>query len=51
LRTDFRLAGDNAGAIVNLQVQYFIESSGGSVETTIEDLLSALKPWVQSLAT
>jgi nucleoside 2-deoxyribosyltransferase len=33
LRTDFRLAGDNQGAIVNLQVQYFIEASGGSVVT------------------
>ncbi len=36
LRTDFRLAGDNPGSIVNLQVQYFIEASGGSVETTME---------------
>lgn len=33
LRTDFRLAGDNEGAIVNLQVQYFIEASGGRVVT------------------
>ena len=31
LRTDFRLAGDNPGSIVNLQVQYFIERSGGVV--------------------
>ena len=45
LRTDFRLAGDNAGSIVNLQVQYFIEASGGSVETTIEGLLLALQSW------
>ncbi len=34
LRTDFRLAGDNHGSIVNLQVQYFIEQSGGAVVTT-----------------
>lgn len=46
LRTDFRLAGDNAGSIVNLQVQYFIEASGGSVETTIEGLLNALGAWI-----
>lgn len=49
LRTDFRLAGDNAGSIVNLQVQYFIEASGGSVETTIEGLLRELKSWVDAV--
>lgn len=36
LRTDFRLAGDNLGAIVNLQVQYFIEASGGRVVTDVD---------------
>lgn len=41
LRTDFRLAGDNEGAIVNLQVQYFIEASGGRVVTGTDDLVSA----------
>ena len=46
LRTDFRLAGDNAGSIVNLQVQYFIEASGGSVQTTIEGLLREIAAWV-----
>lgn len=40
LRTDFRLAGDNAGAIVNLQVQYFIEASGGAIVTTTEEFVS-----------
>lgn len=34
LRTDFRLSGDNHGSIVNLQVQYFIERSGGKVVTS-----------------
>lgn len=48
LRTDFRLAGDNPGSIVNLQVQYFIEASGGSVEITVEGLLSALRPWLDA---
>lgn len=39
LRTDFRLAGDNVGAVVNLQVQYFIEASGGAVVTRKEELV------------
>jgi nucleoside 2-deoxyribosyltransferase len=39
LRTDFRLAGDNEGAIVNLQVQYFIEASGGKIVTTVDELV------------
>jgi nucleoside 2-deoxyribosyltransferase len=49
LRTDFRTTGDNAGSTVNLQVQYFIEASGGSVETTIEGLLRELKTWVDAV--
>lgn len=40
LRTDFRLAGDNDGSIVNLQVQYFIEASGGQVVTTVDELIA-----------
>jgi nucleoside 2-deoxyribosyltransferase len=48
LRTDFRLAGDNPGSIVNLQVQYFIEASGGSVQTTVDGLMDALALWVRS---
>jgi len=39
LRTDFRLAGDNHGSIINLQVQYFIEQSGGKVVTTVQELI------------
>lgn len=39
LRTDFRLAGDNAGAIVNLQVEFFIHSSGGKIVTTADELV------------
>jgi len=45
LRTDWRLAGDNDASIVNLQVQYFIEASGGSVHQRRDTLLSALKSW------
>ena len=36
LRTDFRLAGDNPGSIVNLQVEYFIVESGGSIVTDVD---------------
>ena len=39
LRTDFRLAGDNHGSIVNLQVEYFIHASGGAVVTTANALV------------
>jgi nucleoside 2-deoxyribosyltransferase len=43
LRTDFRLAGDNEAAIVNLQVQYFIEASGGRVVTSPLELVELAK--------
>lgn len=39
IRTDFRLAGDNLGSVVNLQVEYFIEASGGRVVGSVEELL------------
>lgn len=39
LRTDFRLAGDNHGSIVNLQVQYFIEESGGRIVTSADEFV------------
>ena len=37
-RGDFRVTGDNVGAIVNLQVEYFISQSGGTIATNLEDL-------------
>ena len=43
LRTDFRTTGDNPGSTVNLQVQYFIEASGGEIVTTVEALLASLR--------
>jgi nucleoside 2-deoxyribosyltransferase len=43
LRTDMRLAGDNLGATVNLQVQYWMEASGGALFEKIEDLIAALR--------
>ncbi len=48
LRTDWRLTGDNEGSLVNLQVQYFIEASGGSVHTNRQSLLAALSNWSAS---
>jgi len=30
-RSDFRYSGDNEGAIVNLQVEFFIKNSGGEI--------------------
>lgn len=42
LRTDFRQTGENEGALVNLQVRYFIDASGGDLLTSVEELLLAL---------
>jgi len=41
-RGDFRPAGDNEGSIVNLQVEFFIHSSGGCIIETIDSLEAAL---------
>jgi nucleoside 2-deoxyribosyltransferase len=41
-RTDFRQTGEK-GATVNLQVQYFIESSGGRIVSNLNDLKKAIK--------
>jgi uncharacterized protein (DUF952 family)/nucleoside 2-deoxyribosyltransferase len=42
LRTDFRMAGDNTAAPVNLQVLHFIEASGGAFTTDLDTALAAL---------
>ena len=42
LRTDWRVTGDNEAAGVNLQLRYFIENSGGSYHTTVDDLIATL---------
>ncbi len=42
LRTDFRLAGDNLGAVVNLQVQHFIDASGGRIVRDVAALRALL---------
>ena len=42
LRTDTRRSGDNDAAVVNLQVLYFIDSSGGTLEERLSDALSSI---------
>jgi nucleoside 2-deoxyribosyltransferase len=42
-RGDFRLSADNEGGIVNLQVEYFIRESGGTIVDRYEDLESSLR--------
>ena len=41
-RSDFRLAADNEGAMVNLQVEYFIRESGGAIIAKIDDMAAAI---------
>lgn len=41
-RGDFRLASDNVGSIVNLQVEHFIYTRGGVIVTDLESLKAAL---------
>jgi len=41
-RSDFRMGGDNEGAIVNLQVEYFIRQSGGTILPTLAAIISEL---------
>jgi nucleoside 2-deoxyribosyltransferase len=42
-RSDTRLTGDNIGAKVNLQIEYFIYNSGGQIVTNIRDLKETLR--------
>jgi nucleoside 2-deoxyribosyltransferase len=41
-RGDFRLAADNIGSTVNLQVEYFIIASGGSIVAAISEIAPSL---------
>jgi nucleoside 2-deoxyribosyltransferase len=41
-RGDFRLAADNEGSLVNLQVEFFIRASGGTIVTRVEDIAETL---------
>ena len=42
-RSDFRITGDNAGSIVNLQVEYFILNSGGRIVSDLVELKEELR--------
>jgi nucleoside 2-deoxyribosyltransferase len=44
-RGDFRLSADNEGSLVNLQIEYFINSSGGQIVTNIKSLKNALEEY------
>jgi nucleoside 2-deoxyribosyltransferase len=44
-RGDLRLAADNEGASVNLQVEYFIRQSGGDIVTSLADALALIEAW------
>jgi nucleoside 2-deoxyribosyltransferase len=41
-RGDFRLSADNEGCTVNLQVEFFIRESGGTIVTRYQDLRASL---------
>ncbi len=43
-RGDVRLSADNEGTTVNLQVEYFIRESGGTIVDRYADLETALAP-------
>jgi len=42
-RSDFRRCGDNDGAVVNLQVEYFILNSGGQIVYGLTELKNELR--------
>jgi nucleoside 2-deoxyribosyltransferase len=46
-RGDFRLSSDNEGSLVNLQVEYFIHSSGGKIISKIEDIVDELRALIK----
>jgi len=43
LRTDSRLIGDNEGSVINLQVQYWIEASGGKLVRTLDEAVAIFR--------
>jgi len=42
-RGDSRPAGDNEGAVVNLQVEHFVRASGGTIVTSLDAVGPALR--------
>jgi nucleoside 2-deoxyribosyltransferase len=51
VRTDLRLASDNEGTKVNLQVEYFITRTGGHVHTTVEPAIAELAALIRPRGT
>ena len=49
-RSDFRMAGDNPGTVVNLQVEYFIRKSGGSIIRTPDELASTIPKMLELIS-
>ena len=41
-RGDIRLCSDNEGCVINLQVEYFIKSSGGIIINKLDELITYL---------
>jgi len=41
-RSDYRQSGENLGCLVNLQVQYWIEKSGGRIVTGVDEVTSEI---------
>lgn len=41
-RGDFRLSADNESLLVNLQVEFFIRESGGTIVTSMDDLMAII---------
>lgn len=44
-RGDFRLSSDNEGCLINLQVEYFIKSSGGIISNDLRGLIRYLEKY------
>jgi nucleoside 2-deoxyribosyltransferase len=42
-RGDWRICSDNEGSIVNLQVEYFVRESGGTIVTRAQDIERAIR--------
>jgi nucleoside 2-deoxyribosyltransferase len=42
-RGDFRLSADNEGAVINLQVEFFVLDSGGEIYHDLTSLLDAVR--------
>ena len=51
LRTDVRQTGENEAAVVNLQVRHFIDASGGTLVTNLDDLEAVVEAWASERGT